>query len=207
FHNTEVWGVASDYFPCHNCTIPHIGLPIQLMSFTASNTGDAVQLQWATGSETDNNYFTLGRSTDGVNYTTIVTVKGAGNATTEHTYSYTDISAPAGTDYYRLQQTDYDGTITTVGTTVATIAATATTQATVFPNPVRNMCIVSFTDALQENIQVTVYDCTGREAATMNTQTNKGKNAIELNTSALAAGIYFVTIPVSGSTLKARFVK
>ncbi|HWY98326.1 MAG TPA: hypothetical protein VNY36_04490, partial [Bacteroidia bacterium] len=116
--NPTLWGVAKSYFPCHNCTIPVTGLPIQLMSFTAANTNDAVQLQWATGSEIDNSYFTLSRSTDGVNFTVIATVKGAGKSTTENNYSYIDLSAPAGTNYYRLQQTDYDGTVTTVGTTV-----------------------------------------------------------------------------------------
>ncbi len=206
FHNTTVWGVPSSYFPCHTCTIPTVGLPIQLVSFSAANSNDAVQLEWTTASEIDNNYFTLSRSTDGTDFTVIDNVKGSGKSSAAHSYTYTDLGAETGTNYYKLQQTDYDGTITTVGIAVANVTSLAT-HAEVFPNPVKNNCFVAFTDAVQENMQVTVYDYMGREVATMNVQTNKGKNVIELNTSALAAGMYFVTIPVNGSSLKARFVK
>jgi len=205
-HNIAIWGVPKTFFPCHSCTIPNIALPIELISFTAEYTNDAVEVLWSSATEVDNNYYILSRSTDGVNYDVIATIKGAGQSSTRRDYTYADQTASSGVNYYRLQQTDFDGTTAFLGTTAATITLPAK-EVKVFPNPAKSNCVVSFSDEVQENFQVTVYDCTGRQVQSMDIQTTKGENNIELNTSALSAGMYFVTLPVNGSVLKARVVK
>ncbi|MEZ4739330.1 MAG: hypothetical protein R2818_08210 [Flavobacteriales bacterium] len=48
------------------CTISV--LPIELVSFTASPGTNAVDLEWSTASETDNDHFTVERSTDGTTF-------------------------------------------------------------------------------------------------------------------------------------------
>src|SRR5579875_2066218 len=64
---------------------------------------------WTTGSETQNLYFDLERSADGVSWTSIATVKGAGTTTTKTSYEAIDYS-PLRTDaYYRLKQVDISG--------------------------------------------------------------------------------------------------
>ena len=93
-------------------------LPITLNSFSGkllAGLGNSIQLDWSTASEKDNNYFTLWRSLDGQTWEDITKVSGAGNSTELLTYQYIDrnIILPSienNTIYYRLSQTDYDGT-------------------------------------------------------------------------------------------------
>jgi hypothetical protein len=71
----------------------------------------AVQLQWATATEEHNAGFTVERSADGRKFVALTTVPGAGNSLSLRTYAYTD-TRPLNTaiSYYRLRQTDQDGT-------------------------------------------------------------------------------------------------
>ena len=85
-------------------------LPIELLSFTANYNGsNAVDLNWATASETNNDYFTVERSADAVTFTEINKTKGAGNSTQTLYYKAKDSAPLSGVSYYRLKQTDFNG--------------------------------------------------------------------------------------------------
>ena len=85
-------------------------LPIELLNFTAKYNGsNAVDLNWTTASETNNDYFTIERSADAASFIEINKTKGAGNSTQALYYSAKDLSPLTGVSYYRLKQTDYNG--------------------------------------------------------------------------------------------------
>ncbi|MDR2963456.1 MAG: hypothetical protein LBU90_07495 [Bacteroidales bacterium] len=85
-------------------------LPVQLTSFAAVvQAGGGARVQWATQSETNNDYFTLYRSYDGVVFYAIATLAGAGTTTTPQTYSFGDNAIIPNIAYYKLGQTDYNG--------------------------------------------------------------------------------------------------
>jgi hypothetical protein len=88
-------------------------LPIELVSFEGELVDNQVQLKWTTLTEINNDYFTLERSEDAVNFNTLSTVVGNGSTINRHNYTYIDISPIEGVSYYRLKQTDYDGTTKT----------------------------------------------------------------------------------------------
>lgn len=85
-------------------------LPIELISFTGMNEGTRNYLQWSTATEKNNDFFTLERSTDGQSWSALTKVYGAGNSYTKKNYSISDFSPPKTLNYYRLTQTDFDGT-------------------------------------------------------------------------------------------------
>tara|TARA_B110000046_G_C12970193_1_gene388570 strand:- start:107 stop:1159 length:1053 start_codon:yes stop_codon:yes gene_type:complete len=93
-------------------------LPITLSSFTGkllSGLSNSIQLDWSTASEKDNDYFTLWRSFDGQTWDDIAKETGAGNSNEFLTYQHIDRnintqSIENNTIYYKLSQTDYDGT-------------------------------------------------------------------------------------------------
>lgn len=87
-------------------------LPIRLLRFTAQPAGNVVQLDWATASETNNAYFTVERSKDGITFGEVVEVPGANNSNTLNEYQSWDDQPLSGLSYYRLRQTDLDGTST-----------------------------------------------------------------------------------------------
>lgn len=100
--------VAGTVDPGINDTTDNI-LPIELTYFNAYHNENNVVLNWQTASELNNDYFTLERSTDGVNYSIIATIIGAGNSMTQLNYSFIDNNPVNGVSYYRLMQTDYNG--------------------------------------------------------------------------------------------------
>jgi hypothetical protein len=80
------------------------------LSFTAEyNDIDAVDLKWTTASEINNDYFTVERSADAVDFTDLIFKDGAGNSSQIITYNDIDRSPLNGKSYYRLKQTDFDG--------------------------------------------------------------------------------------------------
>jgi hypothetical protein len=84
-------------------------VPITLLSFTAKVEGGHVQLDWVTTAEINNDYFDVEHSVDGINFTSISRIKGAGNSTQTLNYTTIHHTLSKGVSYYRLKQTDYDG--------------------------------------------------------------------------------------------------
>ena len=87
-------------------------LPITLLSFHAEAKDGLVHNNWVTASEINNDFFTVERSKDGNHWEKVGTVDGAGHSNTELTYAFADDDPYSGISYYRLRQTDFDGTTT-----------------------------------------------------------------------------------------------
>lgn len=91
-------------------------LPVELMHFGGENKGQMNHLAWITASERINDYFTLERSVNGVDWEKVIDVKGAGTTHETQNYSFEDRGFTMGAvNYYRLSQTDIDGTQEYVG--------------------------------------------------------------------------------------------
>lgn len=95
-----------------NAILNGTALPIKLSNFSATIKDKSAIISWTTASESNNHYFTIERSADGSNFTSIGMVDGAGNSSSSIDYRYIDDAPLAGTSYYRLKQTDYDGQFT-----------------------------------------------------------------------------------------------
>jgi len=84
-------------------------LPIQLLNFNAVKNNQQVDCKWSTAIEFNNDYFTIERSKDAINFDPIGIVDGAGNSNIILNYSMTDYHPLTGINYYRLRKTDFDG--------------------------------------------------------------------------------------------------
>lgn len=87
-------------------------LPIELISFNAFAKGDKVETTWVTSTEKNNAYFTVEKSLDARHFVEVGRVEGAGNSTSQNSYALTDNRPYSGISYYRLKQTDFDGSHT-----------------------------------------------------------------------------------------------
>lgn len=85
-------------------------LPIELLSFELNRSDDGVNVDWTTASELNNDYFTLEYSINNSDIDEIYTVKGAGTSNSLNSYSFTHKEPIMGFNYYRIKQTDFDGT-------------------------------------------------------------------------------------------------
>jgi hypothetical protein len=87
-------------------------LPIELSTFTVQATAEGAIVTWTTLSEKNNDYFTILRSSDGHVFEEIAHISAAGTSKTTVDYSFFDENPYSGISYYRLAQTDIDGTVT-----------------------------------------------------------------------------------------------
>lgn len=141
-----------------------IPLPVTLIYFRATYAEGQVKLNWATASEENNNFFTIEKSKDGVNFTEVTRVKGAGTTSSLRTYQSADTQPYEGTSYYRLKQTDLDGKFT-YSNIRSVNAGAASRTASVFPNPVAQdgFVQVAINSEQTGDIYVTVYDQIGKQ--------------------------------------------
>ncbi|HVA97690.1 MAG TPA: T9SS type A sorting domain-containing protein [Bacteroidia bacterium] len=183
-------------------------LPIQLLKFTAkyNATTNITNLNWATASETNNNYFTVERTLDGINYTTVDTVNGADNSTQKLTYSAIDKNPVKGVDYYRLKQTDFDGNFTYSKVVSVTVDASGKAKLSLIPNPVSNEAVVNFVSPIIGTAMLKIYDYTGRLIKTQQIATNVGNNTVPLDISNFNNGVYFITVNNSLQKYSAKLV-
>jgi hypothetical protein len=106
-------GSSSTFCPYCAAELNHAATaPIELKYFRAHPNPQSVTLNWATATEVNNDYFTIERSVNGTDFESIGEVKGTGTSYEELTYSFEDTRLPQGQNqlYYRLHQTDFDGT-------------------------------------------------------------------------------------------------
>jgi len=81
----------------------------EVLNFDGKRAGKKIILQWSTGLEKNNDYFTIERSSDGSNYEEIAKIDGVGNSLDKSDYKYIDKNPLTGKNYYRLKHTDKTG--------------------------------------------------------------------------------------------------
>lgn len=183
-------------------------LPVELLSFTGKNNGKENVLEWVTATEVNNDFFTLERGMDGYTFEEIATVKGAGNSNSVKSYKSLDKEPLNGINYYRLKQTDVDGTVKYAPNVIA-LKNEKEIDYTLYPNPV-NKELVIYADLMdQENINITITDISGRKVMEQKQFIIGGGNAVSINTSQFSEGIYFVLLNRENSTMisQKKFVK
>ncbi len=175
-------------------------LPIELLSFNAEPQNNRVLLKWATASERNNAYFSIERSSDGIEYTTIAKIKGAGNSTELRNYNTYDNQPPAGVSYYRLKQTDFDGTYKY--SAHISLNFEEPIQFSLFPNPVKSGETLSFklsNAAGLKQVELSILDLNGKEVMHENIQM-ENKTEFSLKNVPLKEGIYLLKLQTAYSS-------
>jgi hypothetical protein len=183
-------------------------LPIELLFFNAKFDGDDVKIDWTTASERNNDYFTIEKSIDGINFHEIVRQDGApdGNSTTGRNYSAYDPNPEAGLIYYRLKQTDFDGTYE-YSNVVSVVIEDEKDIFNIKPNPTQNSATVSYRCNTEETALLSVYDYNGRVVASKSISCTKGENNTEISMEDQPNGMYFVTVTANNKIYRTKLVK
>jgi hypothetical protein len=181
---TTALGSTSDF---SNCLVP---LPVTIISFTAQKLNDhTAVLEWQTGNEKNNDYFIIERSSDGINFESIGTIKGAGSSTNFLSYSFTDENPFQDINYYRLKQVDFNGQSENSVIRIVNFGASALAL-------VSNGLDYYITVSSNENIQVnyTIYSAEGREVRTGNSVMGGNIKKALLDLSGLSTAVYYIKI-------------
>lgn len=169
---------------CVNCISV---LPIELMEFTAVAKKNTVALSWATASERNNDYFTIERSTEGKQFEPYAYMAGAGNSSSVLRYSLTDSSPLEGISYYRLKQTDFDGS--TTYSKIQSVHFVEELEIAIYPNPSNGECFL--TGKKVQDCTISLIDAYGKEVTVPRSNDGTG---VKFITHALVNGIYFIRI-------------
>lgn len=84
-------------------------LPIELVYFKVSKYNNSNKISFRVASQINNDYFTIQRSENGVNWSDIKIISGAGTLNQVMDYGYNDFEYSYSLNYYRLKQTDFNG--------------------------------------------------------------------------------------------------
>jgi len=183
-------------------------LPIELIRFNTELNGNFVDISWETASEKNNDYFTLERSADGVNFESLGIVKGSGNSLSEKNYYFQDRKPLIGTSYYRLKQTDFDKRETYSVIQSVSINEKNQFDFKLYPNPLDKSDDIRLQFFGKENevMSIVVMDLTGKILSEKDIKLNA--NGLEINLShRFDSGIYFVKVSnKSGESINQKFI-
>jgi Secretion system C-terminal sorting domain len=169
---------------CVDCSVP---LPIELIEFTAVPEKSTVNLNWSTASELKNDYFTVERGLNGVDFEPIAQVNGAGTSTSVHYYSMVDSSPIEGWSYYRLKQTDFDGS--NDYSDVVAVQFKEELDVSLYPNPANSS--FELRGKSIHDSEIVLMDALGQRVEIVPVF---GNDHVHVETKNMANGIYFVQI-------------
>ena len=170
-------------------------LPIQLASFTGKYAEGKLLLNWQTNQELNSDRFELMRSTNGVDFIKVASIKGAGNSITIRNYSYQDnISGITGNVvYYRLQQIEINGKASV--SAIVKLSLGSKTKFELFPNPFTNSFTVSFSAVKSSIATLRIQNSAGNLVYSKSITVTKGNNSVVMNSlPAMGSGVYYFSV-------------
>lgn len=180
-------------------------LPVEIVRLEGECQGDRVEIMWTTATESNNDYFTIEKSTDGLVWDAIGTIQGAGTSVSSIDYSFIDPN-PTTLAYYRLIQTDYDGTTSTSNIIAAGCEGSGGTQiVNVWDDGSTVTLVVNSTDLSEYDLTLT--DAQGKELVTRPSQViNEGITNLTFEKGLLATGVYVVRLHNGDEMMSRRIV-
>lgn len=178
------------------CPVIISHLPVELTSFIAKVTKQGnVLVSWETASEINNDYFILEKSQDGLLFTTVTTIKGAGNSTNANEYSFLDENNSAfSIIYYRLKQVDYDGKTNFSSILTVAVKPDEFKLLHIFSDSQNNKITIHLNSDISTQLKICVTDILGKKQLDESVRVEKGQNFVRLDAKNLERGIYFYAL-------------
>ncbi len=181
-------------------------LPVELIGFRAFCKNGDVTLNWSTSVEIDNDYFSVEKSYDLINFIEIADISGAGNSNHVIHYSHIDKDVHSSDKmYYRIKQTDFDGK-----TKYSEILSVTCKD--------NNINVYAFVDASSGNIVLKTFgivedDCivymidyTGRTVIQKSLSLKNLENNIIFTNKGISAGLYNIVLQTSNNIITKQIV-
>lgn len=175
-----------------------ISLPISLIYFQAVKEQNRTRLEWATNTEINNDYFTIERSSDLIDFSPILYKSGSGNNSTTIEYIAYDEKPLTGHNYYRLKQTDYDGKYQYFNVEAVYYSLLENGYVAIYPNPVLNgELFIRLLNVSKGSFQYQILDTKGvlimNSEFYLNAEEQWHTEIIKLN-SEIPSGLYFLRL-------------
>jgi Bacterial lectin/GEVED domain/Secretion system C-terminal sorting domain/N-terminal domain of BNR-repeat neuraminidase len=182
-------------------------LPIELLSFTGESLSkDINQLFWTTASETNNDYFIVEYSNNGINFSNVGNIKGAGTSSTTRNYQITHKNNyMEEISYYRLKQVDFDGKSETSDIIVVKQKSNDT-EITIYPNPFMDEITIEFSNRGEGSYLCEITNCIGELIIIKELKAGNNKYNINFDQS-IPAGTYFIRVSNEDECIIQKIIK
>ena len=198
--NLGLDGVGNDLT---SCNFPFSVLPAVWQEFSAVvHDKEGVNLKWTVAQESNKKTYYVEHSHDGVNWSDLDLITGAGASGDPVKYTYFHATVESGIHYYRIRQTSPDGHSSY--SPVKTITLKENLQIALWPNPVHDWLNLSMPQAsANAGYSASVFDIRGKLLYKLKLESGINK----VNIQSLAAGSYIIRVESNFSTQSEKFVK
>jgi hypothetical protein len=180
-------------------------LPLNWISLNGEIEQNKILLQWQIANSKDNDHFDVERSFDAQNFSSIGKLPANDNATTASiSFSFEDGSPENGINYYRVKQTDVDGTYS-YSKIIALTFHHSSAEIKLLSNPVQSSELTLLNTGGELIREINIIDLTGRVIAHKYLNTKNSSIPIGLNN--LSRGYYIIQVNVSAKKIALPFVK
>lgn len=165
-------------------------------------------LTWSTSSEVSNELFLLQKSFDGVNFTTVSFIRGAGMSKEEKQYRYLDLSIGENRVFYRLLDMDENEEFNFSKVVVLQRSLENNLLVTQLENEAdQNNFRFSLESAIETDLDLRVFSDENLEVIRKQIKLIKGKNAVSIDAEQIGPGTYRLVVEAKGEKEEAFFIK
>ena len=194
-----VSGINTTHIPLNSTRYITLGsvksttpLPVELIYFAANPNGGEVDIKWTTASEINNDYFTVERSRDAIDWEELRVIDGAGNSSLVLDYETVDKKPYQGVSYYRLKQTDFDGKFEYSQIIVVKMDNYFDSEINIYPNPAKNQVILEGDGFELKDLNI--LNSFGQNVTRHIRVIENSQKKMVLDVSNLSPGTYFIKI-------------
>jgi hypothetical protein len=160
FSTTGAVSVYSVTIPVSSCFI----LPVELVSFTGVCENQNAVLNWSTALGTNDDYFIVERSIDGINWQVAGKVAAIISSASLNAYSFTDNLPGKMISYYRLMQMDFSGNYSYGNIIyIENCSAVSNENLVLFPNPSKGKFSLYFAGDKDKVNSIDIFNSSGQK--------------------------------------------
>lgn len=167
-------------------------LPVQFSLFNVFCSDNSVLINWKTAQEQNLTGFTVQKSQDGTNWSSIGMIRSAGNSNIEQAYTFTDDHPFALGAMYRVSASDLNGN-NFISSTMH-VSCESKDGFKIWPNPVQETLWVNITATANAAANVKIFDSKGTLVKTKQVGIMTGSNQFDINIKTLPAGTYRIMV-------------
>lgn len=178
-------------------------LKITITDFFGTTVNDNNMLNWSVMNNNEIRFFEVERSIDGINFFPLQTINSVASDFPSVNYKYVDDDVPEGSNnaYYRLKIINVANQVSYGKIIRLSINGSLNGRVKIFPNPVTDKLQVSIYAPYRQNVELFIYDGSGRLMRSTYTTIEKGNTKLTISDfQSWPSGIYSVKL-VAGNDL------
>ena len=187
---------SNENFTLAATTATYPPLPVEIISFEGQCNNNLTQIEFIVASQVNNEFFTVERSTNLMDWEEVGYFDGGGTTNELITYNWSDETPIYGTKYYRISQTDINGEVRYFNPIAVECEHEMDLDITLYPNPASDKISIdlNFDYFPSEDTYLNIKSIRGEIIKSVPLHLNRGFNIIEIDCQNLPKGIYIIMI-------------